>query len=355
MGVLTSRKMVVTVAALLMVVSGCSALVIGPASSRDASGSSVDLTGADLFPDLAGDSAGHVQVLALLDLSGMAGSTGLSGLRVTADGRRFTAVSDLGQSVSGVLNHDSSGRLTGIQEVSVRDLPVGQGDGAGRLTDAEELERLPDGRWLVAFERNHRIHRYDDDKGHPAGKPSVLVLPPEVADLAPNGGIEAMALLTDGRLVLLEEGEDDGAVRRRGWIGRVDARRATDWQELTYLAAPYYRTVAAAPTPGGGMLVLERQFSLLGGWGTRLVQITAEQLAGVASVASVSGAGMVLDGRELLRLERPFLNENFEGVATRPAPDGGLYVYLVADDNRSPFQRPYLMQLLLPARQSVAG
>jgi hypothetical protein len=61
---------------------------------------------------------------------------------------------------------------------------------------------------------------------------------------------------------------------------------------------------------------------------------------------------------ELARLEPPLPTDNFEGLAVRPDAGGGLFVYIVSDDNRSPLQRTYLMMFQLPAgalKATVAG
>jgi hypothetical protein len=47
-------------------------------------------------------------------------------------------------------------------------------------------------------------------------------------------------------------------------------------------------------------------------------------------------------------LERPLLNDNFEGVAVRPGPNGETLIYIVSDDNFLPFQRAYLVMFSLP-------
>jgi hypothetical protein len=40
--------------------------------------------------------------------------------------------------------------------------------------------------------------------------------------------------------------------------------------------------------------------------------------------------------------------DNFEGIATRPAPAGGRYIYLMSDNNQNPQQRTLLLQFYAP-------
>ncbi|WP_454016745.1 esterase-like activity of phytase family protein [Azospirillum sp. Marseille-Q6669] len=273
---------------------------------------------------------------------------GLSGLWVSDSGDRFAAVSDNGKSVTGRLSYDAQGRLAGAGHYDVRPLIFDKSpDYRGRLNDSEDLVRLPGGGWLVPFERNHRILRYDG-ANRPEGTPRKLPVPPGLENAPANGGVEALAALPDGRILAIEEGDDDGVRERHAWIASAALKTRGDWQPLTYRAAPRFRPTAAAPLPDGGVLVLERRVSLLGGWAARIVHVPADSLRG----------GATMDGVELARLEPPLLTDNFEGLAVRPGEEGDLLVYIVSDDNRSPLQRTYLMMFQLPAgalKVTVAG
>ncbi|MBR0661648.1 esterase-like activity of phytase family protein [Neoroseomonas oryzicola] len=210
------------------------------------------------------------------------------------------------------------------------------GDGAGRplprgyAGDAEAITRLPDGTWLVAFERWHRIRAYRRLDG-----PGAYFEAPPGLDRAPaNGGLESLTVLADGRLLAItEELQLPGRPElRRAWIGRPGA-----WLPIAWRPAPPYVPVDAAGLPDGGALVLERRFSFLGGFGARLVRVAPAAIAGV-------GREGVLEGEEVLRLDgAPLPAENWEGVAV--AQHGGrTIVALVTDDNESALQR--LLMLL---------
>ncbi len=181
----------------------------------------------------------------------------------------------------------------------------------GREGDAEALGRLPDGSWLVGFERNHRIQRHL--RLDTAALP--FPAPPGLADSPANGGLEALALLPDGRLLAIAESPGT-----RAWIGRDGV-----WAERRYRPGANLLPVDAAALPEGGMLVLERDFSLLGGFRGRL-----------AFVADL--AAPVLEGDTWLDMPDVIPAENWEGVAAARTREGTLVV-LVSDDNQSPFQR----------------
>lgn len=211
--------------------------------------------------------------------------------------------------------------------------PLGDGAGhplrPGHAGDAEALARLPDGTWLVGFERWHRIRAYRRLDG-----PGDYVQAPAGLDRSPfNAGLESLALLADGRLLAIAEGlAPDGApALRRAWVGRRGR-----WAALAWRPAPGLVPVDAAGLPDGGALVLERAFSWLGGFTGRLVHVPAAAMAR-------ADEGVVLEGRELLRLDGTTVPaENYEGVAA-VSHQGRTLVAIVADDNHSPLQRSLLL------------
>ncbi|MFL1462922.1 esterase-like activity of phytase family protein [Roseococcus sp. DSY-14] len=181
----------------------------------------------------------------------------------------------------------------------------------GRAGDAEALVRLPDGSWLVGFEREHRIQRHLRLDGPALPFPA----PPGLAESPANGGLEALALLPDGRLLAIAESPGT-----RAWLGSDGT-----WAERRFQPAPGLLPVDAAALPGGGALVLERDFSLLGGFRGRLAFLP-------------DPAAPLLAGETWLEMPGGIPAENWEGVAAARTREGALVV-LVSDDNQSPFQR----------------
>ncbi len=355
---MTMRKMLVWGLLLTALSGGCAAMV----GAGGRSGDPEIVTAREVPLDRVRPekvAVGPLRFLGGLEIVGGDRVGGLSGLWIDPAGERFVAVGDTGLVVDGRLRTDAAGRLAGVAEVRARPLPVEEGVSRRKLrTDAEDMARLADGSWLVSLERDHRILRYSAGDRGPEGTPTPIPLPPEAEDGPENGGLEALTRLLDGRLLVLEEGGDDGRQERRAWIAGagitgagvartgspkdIVPRRAADWQPLTYRAAPRYRPTGVAPLPDGGVLVLERRVSLLGGWSSRLVRVAPQQLS----------AGAVIEGEELARLESPLLNDNFEGIATRPGPAGETLVYLLSDDNFSSLQRSYLLQFALDGPSS---
>ena len=159
--------------------------------------------------------------------------------------------------------------------------------------------------------------------------------PPGLEAAPYNAGLEALAALADGRWLALTEAlaapEHPGATR--GWIGGP-----AGWQPLAWRAGPAMAPVDAAPLPDGGVLVLERASSFVGGFRARLTRLPGSALR----------PGQVLEGNEILSLSDPLPVENWEGVTVLEYA-GRLLVALVSDDNESPWQRSLFLLLELRA------
>ena len=194
--------------------------------------------------------------------------------------------------------------------------------------DAEALERLPNGDWLVSFERAHRVWRYPAETGGLEGRPEPFPTPKAIARAPANGGIEALTPLADRRILMLAQGlkREDGA--RAGWLvgeGGIEA--------LGYRTAQNFLPTDAATLPGGDVLVLSRHYSVLGGARVRLERVPAEAIR----------AGSTLRGALVARFQHPLTVDNFEGVAVARDEDGSTLVYIVSDDNFNFFQRTLLL------------
>ncbi len=258
---------------------------------------------------------------------------GFSALGVSADGRRLVALSDVGQRLNARLVYDRLGDLKGVFDADLG--PMSRLDGlplaARQESDAESMSPGVKGEIIVAFERNHRLWRYFP------GRPTPEPLPPpvELARAPYNGGIEALTLLDDGRLLAITENFVTGA-GVVGWISDVDG-----WSVLTYAAGGGYHPTGADTLPGGDVVVLERAFTRLGTEAARLKRLDGGSIA----------PGARLEGRVIAEFLPPVTVDNFEGVAVRRGEDGETLVYVLSDDNFKPDQRTLLLMFELGERR----
>ena len=159
-------------------------------------------------------------------------------------------------------------------------------------------------------------------------RPRPLRAPQGLRGAPTNGGIEALARLGDGRLLALTErlNADDDHVR--GWINMKGR-----WQRLRYRRTGLFVPTGATTLANGDVLVLERRFTWLGGFASRVARVSRRDIR----------AGATLDGTEIATIDLPLIVENFEGIAVRPLRNGGTHIYLISDDNFHALQRTLLL------------
>ncbi len=307
-------------------------LVAALALAGDALGASIPLSTSPVALDPQDSSVRRMGGLAFLGglalRSGVEDFGGLSGLSVGADGR-LSAVSDRGHWFTARIVRDGAGRLVDLVDGEMGPLQDLRGRPVrGAWRDAEALERLPGGDWLVSFERRHRVWRYAAETGGLRGRPAPFPTPQALARAPANGGLEALTPLSDGRILMLSQSlrREDGPPA--GWLVGEGGSEA-----LAYRPAPRFKPTDAALLAGGDVLVLSRRFSLIGGFAARIERIPAAAIR----------AGAVLRGTSVAVFRPPLTVDNFEGLAVAQDADGATLVYVLSDDNFNGFQRTLLL------------
>ena len=257
---------------------------------------------------------------------------GLSGLAAGTDGKLY-AVSDRGHWLSAKMQMDSNGALLNLVDWQIAPmLTATKTPVTGRLRDAEALAQTRDGSFLVAFEGVHRIWRYRAPPDTFNSTPSPIQLPSAIARAPGNGGMEGLAALPDGRLLVLTEQYDNPDGSFKGWL--VDDGKPS---ELSYVPSQGFHVTDCAALDNGDVVVLERRYVPFAILSARLTLVKAASIR----------PGAKLAGKELLKLEQPLAVENYEGIAVQQTRKGTV-IFIVSDDNYSPFQQTLLLQFLLP-------
>ena len=114
------------------------------------------------------------------------------------------------------------------------------------------------------------------------------------------------------------------------------------WRALRVVAKGPFRPTAAAPLPGGGVLLVERAFDPDTGVRVRVSEVAADQFE-----PAWLDRGLPIQPRELAVLEPPMPIDNIEAADVQVGPRGETLVYLLADDNFSSDQKNLLLQLEL--------
>ena len=254
---------------------------------------------------------------------------GLSALGISSDGARLVALSDRGFRFQARILYDDRGHLVGLADTDLG--PMGGIDGAPLMdkeyADAEAMAPGVEGEIIVAFERRHRLWRYVP--GSPLPEP--LPAPDELLGAPSNGGIEALALLDDGRLFALTEKYSSGE-DVVGWVSDRDG-----WSVLTLVTDGGFDPTGAATLPGGDIVVVMRRFSLTGPNAAKLIRISASHIR----------PGARLRGRTIAEIGPPLTFDNFEGVEARQGARGETLITILSDDNFNPLQRTLLMMFEL--------
>lgn len=247
---------------------------------------------------------------------------GWSGLTVTENGTRLTAISDKGIVMQAVLDVASS---TPLSDVAMTLYPGRTMDKPKASFDAESIIRTGDG-YYVSFEGDHRLEFVPNDFLDAIPVPVRTGV--DYSVMAKNAGLEAIVLLADGSLVMFAENGRDPQGTLPMWVsknGEATARR--------FQPPRNYAPTDAAVLPCGDLLLLTRRYSVLEGVSSKVVYVSASALQ----------AGGILRGREIAHLEAPLPVDNMEALDIVVLPDGYVRLYMMSDDNFNPMQDTLLL------------
>ena len=271
---------------------------------------------------------------------------GVSALRLSEDGTRFLAITDLGSWFAGRIGRDGLERPTGILDAQIAPLKGldGQPIGGKYDADAESLSIEKD-RVLVGFERDHRIWAYADASSPFESPATDVPLPLPRNELRSNQGIETIAKspasgpLAGASVAVSEKSLDkagnifaavfDAATRSKNGVFKVRSYGDWDVSDGSFL-------------PNGDLLLLERKYTgLFGGLGIRIRRVAGKSI----------GPGALVDGKVILDLDLGQEIDNMEGIDVWTDKEGRTRITMVADDNASFFQRQLLLEFVLDPKK----
>ena len=263
---------------------------------------------------------------------------GWSDLYVAPDGKSLVSISDVGRWMTAAIDYDAKGNLRGLSGARIGQLHdlAGKPLVGKRDADSESMTRLPDGSWLVGFERRHRIWKYPSGEETAgaglAGTPTTVDGPADLAKQPDNGGLEAMNAAPDGRLVLLSEEYSVQPGTSVGWIG-TPAGKGWTWASFNYARTPEFSPSSITRLPDGSYVLIERAYDMVRGVRCRIMHFDAAMLK----------PGATIHAKELAFLASPYSVDNLEGIAATTGPRGETLLWLVSDDNFEPLQRTLLL------------
>lgn len=257
---------------------------------------------------------------------------GLSGLRLSADGARLTAISDRGMWFRAALSYED-GTLAGLSEMTRKSIRGPRGLLPGRRgSDTEALEIEGRSAWVASERVNELLRLPLDATGRP-GDGRRVELPPEARKGPYNAGFEAIALTKTGGLMLVGEKFPDENGNDRGFVVGVKAPFAFSVRRIDD-----FSPTDLARLPGGGFVLIERRYRPPFSLHVRLRRLAEADIR----------PGAVVDGPVLMEATLAQTIDNFEGVSAHRRADGTTVITLVSDDNFSALQRTLLLQFGLP-------
>jgi hypothetical protein len=321
-----------SVAGLCLFVAACAGVPPPPAGAQD---QAFDIRSSSLPFKI--DEPSATQVGRLIWRGGISmtasprGFGGWSDLHVSPDGRALTSISDEGAWFDAAIDYDAQGNLIGLSAARIGQLRGLDGKPivSKAEADVEGMARLPDGSWLVSFERRHRLWRY----ATLTTTPTPVEGPAEIDRQPANGGIESLTALADGRVIAISEEYTERPGTVMGWIGTPTAGGGYLWRPFDYATIPDFRPTAITVLPDGSLAALERAFDMVRGVRCRVMRIDAAQFR----------PGATIRGEELARLASPYAVDNLEGIAATRGARGETLLWLISDDNFNRVQRNILL------------
>jgi hypothetical protein len=254
---------------------------------------------------------------------------GFSGLWRSTDGQNIIALADNAQVLKARIA-TSDGRLSGLSNPVLSPLILSNGVPLrrSRYYDTESFA-LAGNAAFVGVESNHAVIRFDRTDAGSIIRGVPIPMPNAVKDLPSNGGLEALGVAPQrsplrGALVGIAEGGS-------GFILTGPRQGAFE-----IVASGGYAVTDLAFLPEGDAVILERRFSLFGGFGCRLRRIEAGALK----------SGARLDGDILYESEASHQVDNMEGLAVH-REGGDTVLSLISDDNFSSLQKAVLLEFSL--------
>lgn len=263
-----------------------------------------------------------------------------SSVRFLPDGKHFIGVLDTGDWISGEIERDDKGRLSGLGSVSLAPMVNAKGrtDSAKVRMDAESLA-IRDGKIYVGFEQYHRIDPYPLSGFETAKPEASLPLPFPVSVLRKNRSLETVVVapkdgpLGGGLITIAEESVDQ---KGNLYAGIVDGPQAGVFKVVR---RDDFDVTDAAFLPDGDLILLERRFTLMRGIGMRLVRVKGDSIK----------PGALVDGVTLLEADYGAEIDNMEGLDVVDMGNADIRLILVSDDNHFSLQRNLMLEFrLLP-------
>jgi hypothetical protein len=247
---------------------------------------------------------------------------GFSGLHLSDDGRRFTAITDRGTLYEGRVTR-VDGEITDINSIDKTRLRNDDGNALTKFrSDAEGLAITPDGRLYVSFEQYHRVWTYSSPQSEGAWLPRHS----DFKTMQSNSSLEALAIDADGALYTIPE--RSGSLKTDFPVYKYQNNTWTI--PFTVRRDGPYLPIGADFGPDGMLYILERYFTGFS-FKTRVRRFDAS--GGSEETVLTTASGQF---------------DNLEGISVWETATGQIRITMISDDNFRFFQRTQFVEYTLP-------
>ena len=256
---------------------------------------------------------------------------GLSGLRLSNDGKKLYAVSDQGHFLQANIIRNAQGNISTLEKAEFSRLRKRNGkklDGK-RNADAEALE-ISGSQFLVGFERNDRVDFFNLKNSKLRADQRAKPLDFNRYKFPNNKGPEAIAIspLTN-ELFVFAEYAPTVKNHHRGFV--ISDQKV---EPLNITLTDGYSLTDAHFLEDGDLLILERFYTPITGAAMRIRKFKGKNLKENA----------LLTGDIIMQATSAMEIDNMEGLAVTLAQDGSTRLMLISDDNFSRNQRTILLE-----------
>jgi len=265
---------------------------------------------------------------------------GLSAIRVAPDGAHFIALTDNAHWLRGRILYRGNVPV-GITDAEIAPMlgPDGRTLASHRWSDTESIAE-DGGTLYVGVERRHQILRFDYGKDGLLARGQLIPMPAGLRKLPRNKGLECLVFVPNGlplagTLIGISERGLDADSNIQAFL--IGGQRPG---EFTVKRSSDYDITDCALTPDGGLVILERHFSLRRGAAMRMRRIALSAVT----------PGTLVEGPILTEADFGYQIDNMEGLSINRDARGDLVFTLVSDDNFAPIQRTILLQFTLLER-----
>ena len=283
----------------------------------------------------------YLQWRGSLNLSSpLEGFGGFSGIMLSLDCTKLTAISDDGWWLSTSLSYDAQAKLSSATQAQIAPMLNAKGKRGPMKSwrDAEALAFLDDNTAIVAFESQPRLESFKIGRDGWRAPGRRVPMPKAIADGPENGEIEALGFSKEGPLkgqfIAIAESNFDKAGNPRAWVWPLGSTKPVTFT-LERLDA--YRVTDLAMLAGGDILILQRNF---------VPAFTGMAIARLAAADIKPGA--VVKPQLLFEARQPaHIIDNMEAIALCEM-NGETRVTVMSDDNFIPaLQSTLLIQFAL--------